>query len=88
MSKKEREICSNESNDNIISALRSGLKTDMDSRCLVWKRVRKITFMVWNSVRIWTNGRHTPTKNYQDYLLRGPLVNLTPGGTAIYGLYR
>ena len=28
----------------------------------------KITFfVVWNWVRIWRNGRHTPTKNFQEY---------------------
>ena len=35
---------SNLSNDNIISALRPGLKTGMYFRFLVSKRVRKITF--------------------------------------------
>ena len=36
---------SNLGNDNIISAWRPGLKTGMDFRGLVWKRVRKITFL-------------------------------------------
>ena len=48
MSKKEREfaffVCSNLSNDNIISAQNPGLKTGMDFRGLVWKRAWKITF--------------------------------------------
>ena len=56
MSKKETEtfefemdlnfffLRSNQSNDNIISAYRPGLKTGMDSRRLVWKRVWGITF--------------------------------------------
>ena len=37
---------SNPSNDNIISAWTPGLKTGMDFRGLVWKRVWKITFFV------------------------------------------
>ena len=56
MSKKEREICEFEMdlmnfcvcaliyNDSIISAERPGLKTGMDFRGLVWKRVWIITF--------------------------------------------
>ena len=39
----------------------------MDFRGLVWKRVRKITFLVWNQVRIWRIGRHTPAKNSWEY---------------------
>ena len=39
----------------------------MDFRGLVWKRVWKITFLVWNRNRIWRTGRHTPTKNFQEY---------------------
>ena len=35
---------SNLSNDNIISALKPGLKTSMDFRGLVWKRLWRITF--------------------------------------------
>ena len=35
---------SNLNNDNIISAYKPGLKTGMDFRGLVWKRVRKIIF--------------------------------------------
>ena len=43
---EEFSVClrSNLSNDNIISAQRSGLKTGMNFRSLVWKRVWKITF--------------------------------------------
>ena len=57
MNKKESEICEFEidakksfclyftlSNHDIISALRPGLKTSMDFRCQVWKRVWKMTF--------------------------------------------
>ena len=57
MSKKEREICEFEmnlrnffclrsdlSNTYLISALRPGLKTGMDFRGLVCKRVWKMTF--------------------------------------------
>ena len=40
----------------------------MDFGGLVWKRVWKITFLVWKRVRIWRTGRHTPTKNSQEYL--------------------
>ena len=55
---------SNPSNDNIISAKRPGLKTGMDFRGPVWKRVWKITFfLVWNWVRNWRTGRHTLTMN-------------------------
>ena len=35
----------------------------MDCRGPVWKRVWKI----WNRVRIWRTGRHSPTKNFQEY---------------------
>ena len=58
MSKKEREICkfeidlndffclrSNLSDDNIIPALRPGLKTGIDFRVLVWKGVWKNKFL-------------------------------------------
>ena len=43
---EEFSVClhSNLSNDNIISAKRPGLKTGMDCRGLVWKRVWKTTF--------------------------------------------
>ena len=50
-------LCSNLSNDNIISA----------NFGLVWKQVCKIFFLVWNWVRIWRTGRHTPTKNSKEY---------------------
>ena len=39
----------------------------MEFRGLVWKRVWKMTFLVWNRVRIWRTGRHTLTKNSQEY---------------------
>ena len=39
----------------------------MDFRGLVWKRVWRISFLVWNQARIWRIGRHTPTKNSQEY---------------------
>ena len=29
--------------------------------------VENYIFFVWNRVRIWRTGRHTPTKNYQEY---------------------
>ena len=32
-----------------------------------WKRVWKMAFLVWNRVRIWGTGRHTPTKNSQEF---------------------
>ena len=44
---------SNLSNDDMIS----GLKSENG----------KMTILVWNRVRIWRIGRHTPTKNSQDY---------------------
>ena len=43
------------------------MKTGMDFRGLIWKRVRKMTFLfVWNRARIWRTGRHTPTNNFQE----------------------
>ena len=54
-------------NDDIISAYRPGLKMGMDFSGLVWKRVWKMTFLVWNRVRIWGTGRHAPTRNFQGY---------------------
>ena len=47
--------------------LRPGLKTGMEFRGLVWKRVWKITVLVRNRVRIWRTGRHTTTTNSQEY---------------------
>ena len=29
--------------------------------------VENYIFLVWNRVRIWETGRHTPTKNSQEY---------------------
>ena len=37
------------------------------SRGQVCKRVWKMSFLVWNRVKIWRTGRHTPTKNSQEY---------------------
>ena len=43
------------------------MKTGMDFRGLIWKRVWKMTFLfVWNRARIWRTGRHTPTKNFHE----------------------
>ena len=39
----------------------------MDLGCQVWKRVWKVIFLVWNRVKIWRSGRHTPIKNSQEY---------------------
>ena len=65
----------NLSNDDIISVSCQclccvlwpppGLKTGMDFRGQVWKRVRKMTFFVWNKVRILRTGQHTPTKHFR-----------------------
>ena len=65
----------NLSNDDIISVSCQclccvlwpppGLKTGMDFRGQVWKRVRKMTFFVWNKVRILRTGQHTPTKPFR-----------------------
>ena len=38
----------------------------MDFGGLVYKRVWKIAFFGLNRVRIWRNGRNTPTKNSQE----------------------
>ena len=46
--------------------LRSNISNDL-STGEVLKRVWKITFLVWKMVRIWRTGRHTPTKNSQEY---------------------
>ena len=52
----------NLSNDNIISALRPGLKTGIWI-LEVWSEnwCGKLHVLFWNRVRIWTTGRHTPT---------------------------
>ena len=65
----------NLSNDDIISVSCQclccvlwpppGLKTGMDFRGQVWKRVRKMTFFVWNKVRILRTRQHTPTKPFR-----------------------
>ena len=40
----------------------------MDFRGQVWERVWEMTnFLVLDRVRIWRTGRHTPTKNSQEY---------------------
>jgi len=47
----------------------------MDFRGLqVWKQVWEMTFLVWNRVRIWRTGFHSPTKNSQEY----PWGQITP----------
>ena len=76
MSKKEREICEFEkiceylrsklSNDNIISALRPGLKTGMEFRGLVWKRVCKITFFGLKSGQDLENREAHPHQEFQE----------------------
>ena len=53
------------SKDDIISAWRTGLKTGMDFRGLIWKRVWKMTFLlVWNRVRIWRTGAAHPHQEF------------------------
>ena len=76
MTKKEREICEFEkiceylrsklSNDNIISALRPGLKTGMEFRGLVWKRVWKITFFGLKSGQDLENREAHPHQEFQE----------------------
>ena len=40
----------------------------MDLIGQVWNGVSKLKFfLVWNRVKIWKTGRHTPTKNSQEY---------------------
>ena len=39
------------------------------------KGVENDIFLVWNRVRIWRTGRHTPTKNSQEYI---PLPGISP----------
>ena len=41
------------------------LKTGMDFRGQVWKRVWHV--LIWNRVRMWRTGRHTPNKNSLEY---------------------
>ena len=55
---------SNQGNKGIISE-RPGLRTGMKFRGQVWKQVWKMT--LWNRIRIWRTGWHTPTKNSQEY---------------------
>ena len=83
MNKKEREICefevdfnksfcwhSNLSNDNIISAY-----VTSENECGKWQ------FLVWNRVRIWRTGQHTP---YQEFPKISPraIPLLTPATQA------
>ena len=52
-----------------IFCLRSNLSYD-DNFCLKARSENgcgKLHFLVWNRVRIWRTGRHTPTKNFQEY---------------------
>ena len=56
---------SNLSNDNTISAQRPGLKTGMDFRDLVWKRVWKMTFFGLKSGQDLKNRAAHP---HQDFL--------------------
>ena len=42
----------------------------MNFRGQVWKRVGKMACQVWNRVGIWKPGRHTPTKNSEEYTPR------------------
>ena len=62
MNKKEREIC--HKSTSRVSKRR--LKTGMNFRGLVWKRVWKWHFLVWNRVMFWRTGLYTPTKNSQE----------------------
>ena len=55
------------SNDNMISAKKLGLKTSMDFRGLVWKRVWKVTFYGLKSGQYLMNRAAHPTKNSQEY---------------------
>ena len=50
--------CSNLSNGD------SFLEAESEHGCEKWH------FLVWNRVRIWRTGRHTPTENSQEYLPR------------------
>ena len=62
----------------IISTQRPDLKTGMDFRGLVWKRVWKISFLgVWNRVKIWRTGWHSPTKKSQEYPTPGTGPSIT-----------
>ena len=45
----------------------------MDFRVQVWKPVWKVTFLLWNRVRIWKTRQHTVTKNSKE--CPGPLIH-------------
>ena len=49
-----------------ICTLRPSLKTGMDFRDQVWKQVWKMTFLLWNRVRIWKTRQQTLTKNSKE----------------------
>ena len=83
ISKEEREICEFQIGlKNVLFALQSKPKGQ------VWKREWILEvwtengcgnwhFLVWNRVRIWRTGRHTPTKNSQEYPPREYRATLT-----------
>ena len=59
-----------------------GLKTGMDFRGLVWKRVWKITFFDLKSGQDLKNRAHTPTKNFQEYPPPPPPGSTVKRGTS------
>ena len=78
MSKRERKICEFEMDLKNFFCLRSNLNNIFLPKGQVWKRVwileiwsengcGKLHLLIWNRVRIWKTGRHTPTKNSQEY---------------------
>ena len=73
ISKKERKICEFEIGlKNFLFALQSKPKGQVWKRewiLVVWTEngCGNWHFSVWNRVRIWRTGRHTPTKNSQEY---------------------
>ena len=62
----KKEKCANSkwiSGDFLVAVLIyvKTLKVRSENGCEKWH------FLVWNRVRIWRTGRHTPTKNFQEY---------------------
>ena len=50
----------------LYSKATASLKTGMDFRDEVWKQVWKMTFLLWNRVRIWKTRQQTLTKNSKE----------------------
>ena len=71
MNKKELEICKFEMHlKNFFYLYSKARSENMQVWILeikVWKQVWKMTFLLWNRVRIWKTRQHTLTKNSKEY---------------------